>query len=98
MHRSLEYHQMGKVGYLFTFLIPSGSDDSAYDNARNLEVALSINADCAVLGVAAYRLEFDATVPILTVIPLERNFLSDSCYHYVPVPGISSLSYRYDIA
>ena len=63
---------------LVTCLFPPRADDSAYDNARNLEVALSVNADRAVLGIAANRLELDAAVPVPTVIPLERNFVSDS--------------------
>ena len=39
--------------------IPPGSDDCSYYDVRNLEVALSVNTDCAVLGVAAYWLEFN---------------------------------------
>ena len=56
----------------------------AYDNARNLEVALSVNADCAVFSVAADRLDPDAAVANLAVVPLERNLLCDSCYHKRP--------------
>ena len=91
-------HASQRSMVLVACLFPSCSDDCPYHDARNLEVARSVNTDRAVLGVAADRLEFDATVPVLAVIPLQRNILSDSCYHDVSVSGIPTFSYRDDVA